>query len=66
MFSFAFVKRMAEQMAVAFVVGFGGVMLAGDGEVQTSLAGAALAAGLRGVYGVLVKGLGDPEQPSVK
>lgn len=66
MFSVVYLKRMAEQMVVAGLTGFGAVMLAGDGALDTSLLGAALAAALRGAYGVFVKGAGDPEQPSVK
>lgn len=62
-----FVVRLLEQAAVTFVLGFGAVYLAGDAPLTMSALGGALAAGLRAVYGLLVKEVGtDSASPSVK
>jgi hypothetical protein len=60
----SFLKRFAEQAVVAFAVGFGGVFLAGGGDLQMSAASGALAAGMRAVYALFVKNVGDKDQPS--
>lgn len=59
-----FLLRSVEQAAAAFVVAFGGVALAGDGALAKGVLAGALAAGLRAVYGVVVKLVGDKDSPS--
>lgn len=60
-------KRLAEQMAVAFVAGFGGEFLAGGGQFTKALFVAAGTAGLRAVYGLVTKPVGtDKAAPQVK
>lgn len=67
MFNLTFVKRLAEEGVVAFLVAFGGVALAGDGALTAAALTGAAAAGLRAVYGVFVKNVGeDTDKPSVK
>lgn len=64
MFSSKYVLRVAEQAAAAFVVAFGGFALAGNGSLSSALIPGAVAAGLRALYGVVVKAVGDSESPS--
>lgn len=61
-----FALRSLEQGAVAFVVAFGGVALAGGGSLAKGALAGAVAAGLRAVYGVFVKNFGEADAPSVK
>lgn len=65
MFNVNFLKRLAEQGVVAFVVGFGGVALAGAGSLTAAALSGALAAGLRAVYAVVVRNVGEADQPHV-
>lgn len=59
-----FVKRLAEEMATAFVAGFAGVAVTGD-LGQAGLAAAAVM-GVRAVLGVLLKNFGpDKDKPGV-
>lgn len=61
-----FLKRLAEQAVVSFLLAFGAVYTAADGGLSKSAAAAGLAAGLRALYGVFASTVGDSEQPSVK
>lgn len=61
-----FIVKSAEQAAVAAVVAFGGVALAGSGNLTHAALSGAVAAALRAVYGVFVKNFGSVGDPSVK
>lgn len=60
-----FSKRLAEQVAVAFAIGFLSVFSLTDLSTARSalIAGAAAAAKL--IYGLLVKQVGDTDSPSI-
>lgn len=61
MFSLKFLKNLAEDAVVAFVVTAGGILAVTDGDLgRAALVGAATA-GLRSVLGVLVKNVGAEE-----
>ena len=66
MFNKVFLKRLGESALVAFVVGFGAVATAGSGSLSANVLGGAVAAGVRAVYGVIVKNVaGDSERGSL-
>jgi hypothetical protein len=59
------VKRLLEEGVVSFLVAFGGVFTATDGGLTVAAATAGVAAGLRALYGVFVKNVGeDANKPS--
>lgn len=58
----AYVKRVAEQVVAVFLAAGLPVLIA-DGVGKAALV-AAVAAGLRALYGLIVKPVGDPDQPS--
>ncbi len=59
-----YLKRLAELVAVTFLGAAVPALLSG-GVSKASLSGA-LAAGVAAVYGVLVKGVGADDRPTVK
>lgn len=59
-----YLKRLVEQVLVAAGGAFGAA-LAVDGNLTTAALAAAVAAGLRAGYGVVVKRFGEPERPEV-
>ena len=58
-----FTKRLVEQLAVAFVGGFGASLMAADSLTRAALV-AGLSAGARAVYALFTKLVGDNNQPS--
>lgn len=58
-----FTKRMAEQLAVAFVGGFSAALVASDSLSKAALV-AGVTAGARAVYGLFAKLVGDADHPS--
>lgn len=61
-----YLLRLLEELAVAFVAGAVPVLAASPSDFSKSALFGAMVAGLRGVYGVIIKAVGDPERPSVK
>ena len=63
MFSLSFLKRLAEESLHAFIGGFAAAALIGDLGKATLVGG--LVAGVRAVFGVLVRNFGTEDRPSV-
>lgn len=63
MFSLVFLKRLAEESLHAFVGGFAAAALTGD--LGKAVLVGALVAGVRSVFGVLVRNFGSEDRPSV-
>ncbi len=59
-----YLKRLAELLVVAFIGGAAPVFL-NQGLTKAGLSGA-VTAGAMAVYGLLVKGLGDKDRPTVQ
>lgn len=58
-----FLKRLGERVLVAFLGGAMAVMVENGFELDKAALGAAVAAGVHAVYGLLVKGVGDSDRP---
>lgn len=65
MFNKAFLVRLGEQVLVAFLAGFGGVLATTDSLSKAFFIGA-VSAGARSAYGVLVRNVGEVDRPEVK
>lgn len=61
-----FLVRVAEQAAVSFLLTFGAVATATDGGLTRAALLGGLSAGLRAVYGVFARAVGDADQPNLK
>lgn len=59
-----YLKRLAEQVLVAAGGAFGAALVV-DGSLSVAALSAAVVAGLRAGYGVLVKRFGEPDRPEV-
>jgi hypothetical protein len=64
-FSRPFLVKTAEEVSVVFFATFGSSLADGQAFGKSALIGASVA-GLRAVYGVLVKDVGVPQAPVVK
>lgn len=58
-----FLKRLGERVLIAFLGGALAVITENGFELDKAAIGAAVAAGVHAVYGVLVKGIGDSDRP---